>query len=54
MIHELHQSLFSETVFFDCFTMLNVKTENAIKKFEDFQEEKTDVSQLEIIHIFMN
>src|SRR5205809_4957002 len=34
--------------------MLNVKTENAVKKFEDFQEKKINVNQLEIICIFMN
>src|SRR5437762_5162919 len=34
--------------------MLNVKTENVVKKFEDFQEEKINVNQLEIICIFVN
>ena len=52
MIHELHQSLLSETVFFNCFTILNVKAENAVKKFENFQEEKINMNQLEIIYIF--
>ena len=54
MIHELHQSFLSEIVFFSCSTTLNVKTENVVKKFEDFQEEKINVNQLEIICIFVN
>ena len=54
MIHELCQSLLSETVFFDCSATLNVKAENAVKEFEDFHEERTDVSQLEIIHTSVN
>ena len=54
MIHELHQLLLSETVFFSCSATLNVKAENAVKKFEGFHEEKTDVGQLEIIHTSVN
>src|SRR6266480_4609798 len=54
MIHELHQLFLSETVFFSCSATLNVKAENAVKKFEDFHEEKTDVGQLEIIHTSVN
>ena len=54
MIHELCQLLLSETVFFSCSATLNVKAENAVKKFGDFHEKKTDVSQLEIICTSVN
>ena len=54
MIHELHQSLLSETVFFSCSATLNVKAENAVKKFEDFHEKRTDVGQFKIICTSVN
>src|SRR5215471_2415966 len=50
MIHEFYQSLQLKTVFFDCSAILNAKTENAVKKFEDFQKEEKDLKQLEIIY----
>jgi len=49
MIHELRRSLLSETVFFGCSATLDAKAENAVKEFGGFQEEGTDVGQLEII-----
>jgi hypothetical protein len=39
MIHELHRSLPSETVYFGCSATLDLEIENAFKKFGGFREE---------------